>query len=116
MTEYKVKLIMSEEYIINAETKEYAEKEARERFGCDYYIDSVEVTDNCEGSDCIINENTPKKEEKRKQYYASGMTLVEGKWQSCGWTIEADSFAEAAQIAESDVKFRIHSLSDNVMY
>lgn len=44
------------------------------------------------------------------------MTLIEGRWQSCGWTIEANSFVEAVKIAEADEKFRIHSLSDNVMY
>ena len=44
------------------------------------------------------------------------MTLIDGKWLSCGWTIEEDSFVEAAQIAEADEKFRIHSLSDNVVY
>ena len=55
-------------------------------------------------------------EPKKKQYYASGISLVEGRWQSCGWLIEADSFAEAAQIAEADKTFRIHSLSDNVVY
>lgn len=42
---YFVKLIMSEEYYIDAETKEDAEKQARERFGCDYYIDDVEVVE-----------------------------------------------------------------------
>lgn len=54
--------------------------------------------------------------ETSNQYYASGMELIDGRWQSCGWTIKANSFLEAAQIAESDEKFRIHSLSDNVMY
>lgn len=43
MDEYKVKLIMSEEYRINATSKEEAEQLAREKFGCDYYIDRVEV-------------------------------------------------------------------------
>lgn len=70
----------------------------------------------CECSDCDICEHNPKKETGLKKYYASGMTLIEGKWQSCGWTIEANSFVEAAQIAEADLKFRIHSLSDNVVY
>ena len=71
----------------------------------------------CECSDCSTCEYNPKKEEsKKKLYYASGMALIEGKWQSCGWTIEANSFVEATQIAEADEKFRIHSLSDNVMY
>lgn len=55
-------------------------------------------------------------EPKKKQYYASGMSLVEGRWQSCGWTIEADSFLEAAKIADADETFRMHSLSDNVAY
>lgn len=53
---------------------------------------------------------------KQKSYYASGMILVNGSWQSCGWNIKADSFTEAAQIAENDKTFRIHSLSDNVIY
>lgn len=71
----------------------------------------------CEYSDCGMCENNPKKEESKKNvYHASGMSLVEGKWQSCGWTIEADSFAEAAQIAEADETFRLHTLTDNVMY
>ena len=43
MAEYKVKLIMSEEYTINAKSKEEAEQRAREKFGCDYYIDNVET-------------------------------------------------------------------------
>ena len=42
---YHVKLIMSEEYIINADSEEEAEKEARDIFGCNYYIDEVEVTE-----------------------------------------------------------------------
>ena len=45
MAEYKVELIMSEEYTINAESKEQAEQKAREKFGCNYYIDSVRVTE-----------------------------------------------------------------------
>ena len=60
--------------------------------------------------------NSKKEVQNKKLYYASGMTLIEGKWQSCGWNIEANSFVEAAQIAESDKNFRIHSLSDNVIY
>lgn len=44
MTEYKVKLIMSEELIISAESEDEAEKQVREKFGCDYYIDNVEIT------------------------------------------------------------------------
>jgi hypothetical protein len=43
MAEYKVKLIMSEEYIIEAETEEEAEEIARAKFGNDYLIDDVEV-------------------------------------------------------------------------
>lgn len=71
----------------------------------------------CECSDCSMCEHNPKKEETKKHlYYASGKSLIEGRWQSCGWTIEADSFLEAAKIAESDKTFRIHSLSDNVVY
>lgn len=71
----------------------------------------------CKCSDCSVCEHNPKKEEpKKKQYYASGMSLVEGRWQSCGWTIEAESFLEAAQIAEAEETFRIHSLSDTVVY
>ena len=44
MAEYRVKLIMSEEYTINANSVEEAEKLAREKFGCDYYIDNVKIT------------------------------------------------------------------------
>ena len=44
MAKYKVKLVMSEEYYINAESEENAEEEARAKFGCDYYIDEVEIT------------------------------------------------------------------------
>lgn len=65
------------------------------------------------GGVCKVNSG---KETKLKRYYASGMVLVEDRWQSCGWSIEANSFVEAAQIAEADEKFRMHSLSDNVMY
>ena len=36
---------MSEEYLINAESKEEAKKQAIERWGCGYYIDDVEVTE-----------------------------------------------------------------------
>ncbi|MBO5319005.1 MAG: hypothetical protein J6B01_04860 [Ruminococcus sp.] len=57
-----------------------------------------------------------KRVSKLKRYYASGMSLIEGKWQSCGWTIEAESFVEAAKIAEADKNFRIHSLTDSVVY
>ena len=50
-------------------------------------------------------------EQKKKQYYASGMSLVDGKWQSCGWTIEADSFLEAAcpkhHTAQQDRRCRV---------
>ena len=43
MAEYKVKLNMSEEYTIEANSKEEAEKIARAKFGNDYLIDDVEV-------------------------------------------------------------------------
>ena len=69
----------------------------------------------CECSDCNMCKHYPKKKEK-KLYYASGMSLVDGQWQSCGWPIEAESFVEAAQIAEADENFRLHSLSDSVVY
>ena len=42
--EFRVKLIMSESYIIKAESPEEAERKAREKFGCNYLIDDVEVT------------------------------------------------------------------------
>lgn len=45
MRKYRVTLIMSEEYIINAESKDEAEQKARKRFGCDYYIDDVKVVE-----------------------------------------------------------------------
>ncbi len=56
-----------------------------------------------------------KEENKSNLYYASGMSLVNGEWQSCGLTIEANSFSEAAKIAEDDKTFRIHSLRDGVI-
>lgn len=40
---YKVTLYMTEEYTIEADTKEQAEKLAREKLGNDYYIDEVIV-------------------------------------------------------------------------
>lgn len=40
---YKVTLYMTEEYTIGADTKEQAEKLAREKFGNNYYIDEVIV-------------------------------------------------------------------------
>lgn len=43
MAEYKVKLNMSEEYTIEANSKEEAEKITRDKFGNDYLIDDVEV-------------------------------------------------------------------------
>ena len=45
MAEYKVKLIMSEEYTINAKSKEEAEQIAREKFGNNYLIDDVIITE-----------------------------------------------------------------------
>lgn len=38
---YKVKLVMSEEYTIEAHTSEEAEQIAREKFGNDYLIDNL---------------------------------------------------------------------------
>lgn len=49
METYKVKLIMSEEYFIEAESEEAAAMEARARFGSDYYIDDVEINGESEG-------------------------------------------------------------------
>lgn len=46
MAKYQVKLIMSEEYTINAKSKKDAEKEARADFGNDYLIDYVAVTES----------------------------------------------------------------------
>lgn len=45
MAEYKVKLIMSEEYTIEADNPEEAEAVARDKFGNNYLIDDVEVTE-----------------------------------------------------------------------
>lgn len=45
MAEYRVELIMSDVYIINAESEEEAEQRAREQFGNDYLIDDVKVTE-----------------------------------------------------------------------
>lgn len=44
MNTYKVKLIMSEEYTIEADNPEEAEAIARGKFGNDYLIDDVEIT------------------------------------------------------------------------
>lgn len=41
MSTYKVKLNMSKEYMIEANDPIEAEKFARDKFGCDYYIDEV---------------------------------------------------------------------------
>ena len=62
----------------------------------------------------IEEENTEKEETKKHLYYASGMSLVEGRWQSCGWTIEAESFLEAAKIAEADIVHNIEALEDEL--
>ena len=43
MDKYKVTLIMSEEYTIEADSPEEAEAVARDRFGNNYLIDDVEV-------------------------------------------------------------------------
>ena len=42
---YKVKLVMSDEYIIEAHSKEEAEHIARGMFGNDYLIDDVIITE-----------------------------------------------------------------------
>lgn len=82
------------------------------KWGGKKYRSSKNVLDELNGGKIQVEE--PKKE--LKHYYASGMSLVEGKWQSCGWMIEAESFVEAVKIVESNKTFRLHSLSDNVMY
>ena len=43
MKRYKVTLIMSEDYIIEANNPEDAEAVARDKFGNNYLIDDVEV-------------------------------------------------------------------------
>lgn len=45
MAKYKVKLIMSDEFIINAESEEDAGRKAIEQFGYSYLVDDVEVTE-----------------------------------------------------------------------
>ena len=42
---YKVKLVMSDEYIVEAHSKEEAEQIARGMFGNDYLIDDVIITE-----------------------------------------------------------------------
>ena len=42
---YKVKLVMSDEYTIEAHSKEEAEQIAREKFGNNYLIDDVIITE-----------------------------------------------------------------------
>ena len=46
MAEYVVKLIMSDIYTINAESEEEAEQIARAKFGNDWLIDDVEITES----------------------------------------------------------------------
>ena len=43
MAEYKVELIMSDIYFVEADTEEEAERIARENFGNDYLIDDVKI-------------------------------------------------------------------------
>ena len=43
MAKYHVKLIMSEEYIINAKSEKKAIKKAKEKFGYNYLVDDVEI-------------------------------------------------------------------------
>ena len=45
MARYKVKLIMSEEFVINAESEEEAGRKAIEQFGYSYLVDDLEVTE-----------------------------------------------------------------------
>ena len=42
---YNVKLVMSDEYTIRAHTPEEAEEIARDKFGCNYLIDGVVVSE-----------------------------------------------------------------------
>ena len=42
---YKVKLVMSDEYVVKAHSKEEAEQIARDKFGSDYLIDVVIITE-----------------------------------------------------------------------
>ena len=42
---YNVKLVMSDEYTIEAHSKEEAEQIARDKFGNDYLIDDVVITE-----------------------------------------------------------------------
>ena len=42
---YKVKLVMSDEYVVKAHSKEEAEQIARGMFGNDYLIDDVIITE-----------------------------------------------------------------------
>lgn len=71
---------------------------------------------SCTCSDCTNCKYNPLKDDSSKLYYASGMILIDGSWQSCGWTIRANSFSEAAKIAEADENYRLHSLNDGVVY
>lgn len=80
------------------------------------YRSAKNVLDDLNSGKIKVEDYEKESKKKLNRYYASGMTLVEGKWQSCGWTIEAESFVEAAKIAEADKSYRIHSLSDNVMF
>ncbi len=50
-------------------------------------------------------------EKEVHKYYASGKSLINGKWCECGWTVEASSFTEAAQIIEQDATYKLRSIS-----
>lgn len=61
-----------------------------------------------------IQVEEPDAKPELKQYYVSGMAFIDGKWQSCVWKIEANSFVDAARKAEAEKTFRVHSISDCV--
>lgn len=76
------------------------------------YKSATDVLHYLNNGEIQVEEQKP----ELKTFYASGMSFVNGHWASCGWSIEATSFAEAARIAEEDKNYRIHSLSDSVIF
>jgi hypothetical protein len=105
LTELEMKYLL-EHNEINANEFSYEVEENREYI--EKTSDEGTVCNNCPVDKILHKESKP----KQKTYYASGKSFIDGRWQTCGWSIEANSFEEAARIAEADENFRLHSLYD----
>ena len=63
---YKIKLIMSDEMYIDADSVDDAKQIAMDKFGCSYYIDDVKVTKQYHNDyDNLLNEIEKLKNEKK---------------------------------------------------